>query len=496
MLLFWQGIYHPLVLIGFGLVLLFGIYRGLLKAGLLKPLSSSNSYQILRLIFDHSFILIFLLIGLGFGLEFFKQSNQIPIDQNAIVHSYIKSLKSQLEIKDNQIKALGDVVKTLDEGRGKLASSTDIDLALQAFAKGEKTRAEVILKKLLEQKTAEGKQANQQAAAAARHLGALAFLDNTQVALNYYRQATELAPDNVDGWFQLGLLFQRIGELNQAITAYQRIFILGEQQQSQMLYAVAYGNLGVVYQIKGNLAKSEEYFLQALEINKQLGRKRGMATNYGNLGNIYGTKGDLDKAEEYYLQAFEIDKSLGSKEGMALEYSNLGIIYQTKGELEKAEEYQLLALELDKVLQNKQGMATDYGNLGVIYDIKGDFVKAENYYLNSLEIAKELGHKEGVANQYGNLGNIYQIKGELEKAEKFYLQTLEIHKKIGYKEGIAISCSNLGSLYVKQGNIKKARNFYQESIVLFDELGNEQKIQQVQRWLDDLLNAHPNQNPE
>lgn len=72
MLLFWEGIFHPLVLIGFGLALLFGIYRGLLKASLLKPLSSSNSYQILRLILDHSFILVSLLIGLGFSLEFFK----------------------------------------------------------------------------------------------------------------------------------------------------------------------------------------------------------------------------------------------------------------------------------------------------------------------------------------------------------------------------------------------------------------------------------------
>ena len=146
MLLFWQGISHPLVLIGFGLALLFGIYRRLLKAGLLKPLSSSNSYQILRLILENGFILVFLLIELGFSLEFFKESNQIPIDQNAIVQTL---LKDQLNVKDEQIEALMDVVKSLSEGKGTLASAADIDLALQALAEGETTQAKAIFARVL-----------------------------------------------------------------------------------------------------------------------------------------------------------------------------------------------------------------------------------------------------------------------------------------------------------------------------------------------------------
>jgi TPR repeat protein len=56
---------------------------------------------------------------------------------------------------------------------------------------------------------------NRDAAEAARHLGALAFLDNTEEALRWYRRAVELDPANADEWNWLGLLYYRTGQLDQ-----------------------------------------------------------------------------------------------------------------------------------------------------------------------------------------------------------------------------------------------------------------------------------------
>jgi hypothetical protein len=79
---------NPLVLIGFCLLLLFGVYRVLLKARLLKPLSQRQSSAVVRMILTHGFQLTVAIIVLGFVYAGFryhndkhKQNQQGPIIQ-------------------------------------------------------------------------------------------------------------------------------------------------------------------------------------------------------------------------------------------------------------------------------------------------------------------------------------------------------------------------------------------------------------------------------
>jgi hypothetical protein len=59
---------NPLVLIGFVLLLVFGIHRALIKSGILPPVSKTESAKIVRLLLHYGFIVALLLIFLGFGL--------------------------------------------------------------------------------------------------------------------------------------------------------------------------------------------------------------------------------------------------------------------------------------------------------------------------------------------------------------------------------------------------------------------------------------------
>lgn len=75
------------------------------------------------------------------------------------------------------------------------------------------------------------------AAAAYRHLGAIAYLDKTNDAFEAYQRATKLDPNNKDGWNQLGNLYYRKGELVKAEESYLKVL-----------------ELGLVYQTQGDLA--------------------------------------------------------------------------------------------------------------------------------------------------------------------------------------------------------------------------------------------------
>lgn len=68
---------NPLVLTGFAVFLLFGLYRTLVKSKLLRPVSPTASNRILRLLLHYGFAVAVLVIGLGFGLETLKQVPQL-----------------------------------------------------------------------------------------------------------------------------------------------------------------------------------------------------------------------------------------------------------------------------------------------------------------------------------------------------------------------------------------------------------------------------------
>jgi tetratricopeptide (TPR) repeat protein len=213
----------------------------------------------------------------------------------------------------DQIKALTETVTALAQQRGKPDAPPGIDEALKQLAEGNTSAAETIFCDVAKKKEAEGAKANQEAAEALRHLGALAFLNDTQKALDAYRRSTELDPENPEGWNQLGHLLQRTGELAEAEEAYQKVVAIGQSENDQEWIAIGSGNLGVVDETRGELEKAEAMHQKALTLDEEMGHKEDLANDYTNLGNVYETRGDLEKAEAMYQKALALFQDLGIK---------------------------------------------------------------------------------------------------------------------------------------------------------------------------------------
>ncbi|CAK8720499.1 MAG: TPR repeat-containing protein [Candidatus Electronema aureum] len=218
-------------------------------------------------------------------------------------------VRQQLEAKDEQNKALTEAITALSKTGASAASIND---ALQALQQGHTAKAQAIFAEVLRSKEAEGQKANTEAAAAARHLGALAYMNNPKEALAAYQKAVQLDPDNADGWNMLGLLLVRKEELAQAEDAFRKVLALGEAHQDKEVQAVALGNLGLVYRTRDKLDKAEEMYRKSLEIEQVLGNKKGMANDYGNLGIVYGIQGEIDKAEAAWKQSLSLYQEMGA----------------------------------------------------------------------------------------------------------------------------------------------------------------------------------------
>ncbi len=376
----------PLVLVGFVMLLAYMIHWQLMKSGLLRQVTQKDSSLIIRLFLRYGFWLALTLLLAGVGLQFsgiwlsawnsyMDKEKVVAVNAGKVaeqLYAQLDTKDQQLSAKDEQIKALTEAITALSKTGAPAASIND---ALQALEQGHTAKAQAIFAEVLRSKEAEGRTANKEAAAAARHLGALAYMNNPKEALLAYRKAVELDPDNAEGWNHLGLLLWRTGELIQAEDAYHKVLALGKAHQDKGEQATAYGNLGNVYRAHGKLDKAEEMCRKSLEVSEVLGSKGGMAADYVNLGLVYADRGELDKAEEMYIKALELDQVLGSKEGIAADYTNLGLLYAERGEFDKAKGMYKKSLELSEVLGSKEDIAANYGNLGNVHLAHGEIEK-------------------------------------------------------------------------------------------------------------------------
>src|SRR5581483_4110886 len=67
---------HPLVLIGFVVLLFFGMVRALLKANIIQPLPRSTGGRIVFAFLRYGFVIALVVILLGFALEAYRVSQR------------------------------------------------------------------------------------------------------------------------------------------------------------------------------------------------------------------------------------------------------------------------------------------------------------------------------------------------------------------------------------------------------------------------------------
>ncbi|MCW5200976.1 hypothetical protein VU07_04145, partial [Desulfobulbus sp. F4] len=134
---------HPLVLVGFVLMLAFGIHSQLIKSGLLSKVDKKDSGLIIRLFLRYGFWLALTLLLAGVGLSawnsWMEKEKVLAVDAGKLAEKLVGPLQGQLEAKDEQIKALTEAITALSKTGATAASIND---ALQALEQGNTAKAQ------------------------------------------------------------------------------------------------------------------------------------------------------------------------------------------------------------------------------------------------------------------------------------------------------------------------------------------------------------------
>ncbi|MFI3186202.1 MAG: tetratricopeptide repeat protein [Methylococcaceae bacterium] len=115
-----------------------------------------------------------------------------------------------------------------------------------------------------------------------------------QPALSFIQQAIIMQPEIAEYHNTLGMLFQQKGEFEKAATFHRRAINLDPQ------YAAAFCNLGVAFKNLNRAPEAITAYRQALQINAN------MPEAHNNLGNLLRTMGDLVGAKASLKQALKL----------------------------------------------------------------------------------------------------------------------------------------------------------------------------------------------
>lgn len=366
----------------------------------------------------------------------------------------------------------------------------EYERAWRSLARGETDSSVDLLRRDAEQEVG-------QAAEKYCLLAGLELENDPHKAVEDYRYAAELAPGNLDIWYQLGNLQHFLWDLDSAADAYSKMRELAAAREDRAREADAKRKLGNVFRSMGDLDKAEAMYREAKELNELRMHKEGLAHDYNNLGSIASGRGDLMKAEQWFKKALVLNKSFKFQEGIATNLGNLGVVYKRHGDLTRAEaEFE----EAIKILEELQRGATgydayrlgiylerNYGNLGNAYQDNSLFEKATAMYEKAGRLSQKLQYREGMAMHQLNLGVLHRRLGELLEAETALEMALPLFRQIGDKRNMANVVATLAGVAADRRNFDTAKEQLEEALRFFKQTGTESDVAEA---YNNLGNVH------
>lgn len=149
---------------------------------------------------------------------------------------------------------------------------------------------------------------------------------NYNTAVEYYKKALELKPNNSEAHNKLAYIYQIQGKKE-----------LAESEYKAASSKTAVRNLFNIYWQSNNSEKLKIYLADVIK------NSPNNPEYHNNLGAVYHKEGKVDQALNEYLKAVEIDPNF------AIAYENIGIIYEYKMDKNKSQQYFRKACELGRL---------------------------------------------------------------------------------------------------------------------------------------------------
>nr|VFK35838.1 MAG: Tetratricopeptide repeat-containing protein [Candidatus Kentron sp. MB]VFK77499.1 MAG: Tetratricopeptide repeat-containing protein [Candidatus Kentron sp. MB] len=385
-----------------------------------------------------------------------------------------------------------------------------IDQALALFQKGDPSRAEDILRTHLREKEQAGRGALREAAAAARNLAAIVYLHDTHKALETYRKAVDLDPEELDGWLQLGRVALRAGDSGQAWAAFQELDRRARGESHLHWQAIALSQLGDMDALNGNSAGALMRYRQAQSLFMQWAtqdpsdpqRQRDLSVSFDRVGDMHKANGDGAQALTAYQEMLSIRKRLVMlepkntpwRQDLSVSHSKIGDIHLANGDGTQALAAYQEGLSIREKLVNldpkntewQQDLWMSHNKVGDIHFANDSGAKALAAYQEGLRIARELvaldpkntEWQRDLSVSHNKIGDIHLTNSSRAEALTAYQEGLSIREKLvnldpkntEWRRDLSVSHTKVGDVHLANSDGAEALAAYQEGLSIREEL--------------------------
>jgi len=266
-------------------------------------------------------------------------------------------------------------------------------------------------------------------------------LGKNEEAIDSYKQAIRLAPDQIFAWNNLGNLCLQIGRNHEAMIAFQKTIehnpfdpiawngmgnVYARSQYSDDAIAAyhksielapslshPWNGLGEVYSDSGRPNEAVAAFQKAIALNDRF------IQPWLGLAKLYDGQGRYREASKAYQQALMIDPK------NSVIWNNLGCIHIKAKRFEDAIESIAKAIEFDR------GFGWAYSNLGLAHTNNENVKDSISFYIKSLDLLRD-EHQRSIT--WDRLANSYRILGDYQNAIKAYQNADSLHQRISQLE--------------------------------------------------------------
>ena len=353
-------------------------------------------------------------------------------------------------LKKKSVRLLADYNQALDRAQ-KLIVQTDFSGAFAALDEAQKAKAP-----------------KEELLAYYARLGLTAY-DNQRMAeaLDAFLLTRDLAPESLEGWFNCGLVYQRVGQLDDALACYQEAARIAPDNPK------SWCNLSTVWYETGNYAEAEKAARESLI------RKSDYARAWDNLAAALSGLNRFPDAAEACQQAirlqpglhsawfklgvinFQMDNYAAAQEAFGLTGDNPGyfpyvlyylcMIDARRGEFDGA---------LQKLAQAHNADPTNELEFSALKELGAACAKIRRY-ASAAEFYRQVTEKRpDDFSAWLALGTAYHRADEIEKARNAYRRATEL------QPNNPVSWHNLGILASDQGDHEESRECFQHEVDL------------------------------
>ena len=244
----------------------------------------------------------------------------------------------------------------------------------------------------------------------------------------------------------IGIVYQELNSLSEAVTAYQHALSLDGQRE---VHGTAHLHLGIVYKAQGKLSLAESHLKQALALLVETSEA------YIHLGDVHALQRRFSAAEEAYREGIRLNPNHTES------YYGLGRVAEMQNRLEQAIEY------YDDALRQNQYLSQAHYRRALTYRRLGNSEQAEAAMaqFRHLKTYEDTMHQYREA-LYGNpslpmlyikLGKLHETYDNLTEASRIYETATQVHPSY------LPAYLNLGEIFIQQRDLENAIYVYQKA---------------------------------